>query len=387
VRARHRLALADGEDDGDDGDETTTAQLEARRAALRLAIDDATAALELNRRLAQAYVTLIAATRASGDREASGRFAGLGLAIAPASVILRLQHAISLLPRWGGSYEAVAAFAASSQTWASQVPGLRALRGFADWDRGRVLSRQRQFAEALPYFDRAVATGDWWRFYRDRGETYVRMQRHEPALDDLDRATALAPAEPGTLALRGEALAGLGRRADALQSIQRAAELDPTDRELVWFRRHGAEDAVAQGWDFIRTHDLRAAVERYTWANDLAGGDAEALYWRGRAYLQQDDAKHALADFQEAIHLEPHHLESYRRIDQIFSQRKDWDAVARLWSRYIDVEPTSADGYVERSDAYRQKGDRTAAVADARQACQLGNATACEMAGRPAHGG
>ena len=383
VRSRHRLARAG--DEGDDADETTT--VEARRTALRSAIDDANAALELNHRLAQAYVTLIASTRASGDREASARFAGLGLAIAPASVVLRVQHATSLLPRWGGSYEAVAAFAKASQAFADQAPALRTLMGFADWDRGRALSRQRQFAEALASFDRAVATGDWWRFYRDRGETYVRMQRHAAALDDLDRAVALAPDEADAVTLRAEALAGLGRRSDALQAAQRAAELDPTNHELGWFRRHGAEDAVAQGWDFIRTHDLRAAIERYTWADELAGGHAEARYWRGRAYLQQNDSTHALADFEEAIHLDPHYVESYRRIDGILSQQKDWDGLTRLWSQYIELEPGSADGWVARSGAYHQKGDRSAALADAREACHLGNPASCDLVGRSSHGG
>jgi tetratricopeptide (TPR) repeat protein len=387
VRSRHRIALAEAGHGGDDADESSPSERDARRATLRPAVEDATAALALNHRLAQAYVTLITAARESGDREATGRFAGLGLAIAPASVFLRVQHATSLLPRWGGSYEAVAAFAQASQTYASQVPALHALLGFADWDRGRVLGRRRQFAEALTFLDRAVTTGDCWQFYRDRGETYVRMQRHEAAADDLDRAAALAPEEPDVLTLRAEALAGLGRRADALESARRAAELDPTNRELAWFRRHGAEDAVAQGWDFIRTHDLRAAIERYSWANDLAGGDVEALYWRGRAHLLQNDPTRALADFEEAIHTDPHHIESYRRADELLAQRKDWDAIARLWSRYIELDPSSGVGYVERSAAYRQKGDRSAALADARQACRLGNQAGCETVDRSAHGG
>jgi tetratricopeptide (TPR) repeat protein len=387
ARAKHRVALAYAERGAKNADETAPEQFDAMHAALRPAIDDATAALELNRRLTQAYVALIVAARAYGDQEACGRLAGLGLAIAPASVPVRIQYAYCLLPRWGGSYRALDAFARASQTYANQAPALRALLGFVDWDRGRLLRHQRQFDEALGLFDSAIAAGESWRFYRDRGETYVRMQRYSAALDDLDRAVELSPEEPEALAVRAEALAGLGRRPDALATVQRAAELDPTNHELVWFRRHEAEAAVAQGWDFTRTQNLDAAIERYTWATDLAGGDADALYWRGRVYLQRNDATRALHDFEEAIRVNPRHIDSYRNVDWILAQRRDWDAIVQLWSRYIDLEPSSGDGYLERGGAYHHKGDQAAALADARQACQLGNPKACEVIGRSPNGG
>ena len=164
---------------------------------------------------------------------------------------------------------------------------------------------------------------------------------------------------------------------------QRRGELDPTSDKLARFRQQQTDTAVHQAYQLLETtKDVDGAIARYTWAIQLSPANAEALYWRGRAYLLgKNDRGRALADFESAIQLDPRHFESYRNVDWLLAQRGDWDGVITHWTRYIELEPLNGQAYLERGGAYHRKGDERAALADAHKACELGAPRACELVG------
>lgn len=382
ARARHRITVAWQRRGAKLAKETSDEQFAGMQQWLDAVIADAREALQRNPKLTEAYRLLIRTAQAHGDQRACVRFAELGLAVAPASLRVRSALAQCLLPRWGGSYDAVSALAREAQTHVRENPALASLLGYVDWDRGCLARNETRYDEAVALFTRALAAGEDFQFYDDRADTYLRQKRYTDALADLARALALAPEASGILVTRAWILVALERYQDALGDVRLASEIDPTSVALARFRQQQGETAVSQAYQLLETtKDVPGAIARYTWAIEMAPGSAEALYWRGRAYLKQNDRAHALADFEAAIHLDPRHFESYKNIDWLFAQRGEWDAIIAHWTSYIALEPMSGQAYLERGGAYHRKGDEKAAVADAQKSCALGAARACEIIG------
>lgn len=152
------------------------------------------------------------------------------------------------------------------QTTAARDPVVAARESRLLCDRGQMLLRQSQAAQALALFERALqidgqnhtawlwramALTDLGRFdaalasydralaldpenagvWNSKGALLMELGRVEPALECFERAIALATAAGTTRAVywlnRGKALFKLGRYQEALQALERAHQLEP----------------------------------------------------------------------------------------------------------------------------------------------------------------
>jgi tetratricopeptide (TPR) repeat protein len=104
---------------------------------------------------------------------------------------------------------------------------------------------------------------------------------------------------------------------------------------------------------------------------------AEAYYWRGIVYEKMNRYDRALADFEEAVKLDPNHFDAHLQIDWLYARQHKWDAILPHWSRFLDLNPSHARAYLERGGAYYHKGDLNRALADTRRACELGSTEGC----------
>jgi tetratricopeptide (TPR) repeat protein len=298
----------------------------------------------------------------------------------PASFGIRTALAACLLPRWGGSYEEVAAVADEAAERVPEHPALAALRGLVDWDRGRVAAKEQGDEAAAALYTRALEAGEYWRYYESRASAYYRLKRYTDTLADLSRGLALLPEQPGMLVLRAKTLLALERPGEAVADIRLVAAIDPTSDDLASFRKRELETGVQRGHQLLTvTNDPAGAARRLTATIELTGGNGDAYYWRGRAYLFTKDMDRALADFEEAIRRDERHLEAYRNVDYILAKRGDFDGIVARWTGYIALEPMSGQAYLERAGAHKAKGDMTAAFADLRKSCSLGHREACDI--------
>lgn len=112
-------------------------------------------------------------------------------------------------------------------------------------------------------------------------------------------------------------------------------------------------------------------------ANGAATADvlSVALYNRGSAYVEQHDQERALADFSEAIRLNPHFVDAHRARARIYFERHD---KARMQADYLaaDTEeiakdPTNGSRYAWRGNTYSFNHDYERAVADYTKAIEL----------------
>lgn len=382
ARAAHLLALAEQPRD----DAATAGAPASLHDELAAAAHAAREALAIAPELMEAQRILIRTATLAGDVAECLRFGADALAVTPRSVRVRRALAHCLLPRHGGSYDMVDAFVRETAPQVATRPALRALGGIVAWDRGRAAAAAGAPADAVALYDQAIAAADDWEFRLARATSLAALGRTAEALADLDRAAALRPEEPVILVARADVLARLGHVQRAVDDLRLVEEMDPASRALAAFRRRELARAAAEAGAMLGGRpNVRGAVRRLTDAIMLTGGDPVVFRMRGLARLRLGDETRALPDFLDAIRRNDRDLESYRRAGALLGKRGAWTEAAAQWTRYLALDPESGEALLGRARARASAGDTAAAAADARAACRLGVRDACDAS--PAAGG
>jgi hypothetical protein len=222
--------------------ETSREQFERMGNFFRLSLADVDAGLRLDPKSIVAYRQLIDLARADGDVRSARRFLDLGLKLQPNSFVLRNGYMLSLLPRWGGSYEKMTQFAEESAPYAKRNPRITALKGFVDWDKGRVAESAGRNGDAIEAYQRALQYGNLWEFRYQRAHYNSQSELNEAALEDFNSVLAQVPQYADALNERSHVTYELGRAASgdasadfyaqAFRDIMLAAALDPTDEDI-----------------------------------------------------------------------------------------------------------------------------------------------------------
>src|SRR5664279_5226034 len=114
----------------------------------------------------------------------------------------------------------------------------------------------------------------------------------------------------------------------------------PDDRQIV-----GCSDAIKSG--------------------SFAGKDlAAALGNRGRAYHGKGDIVRAIADYDQAIAIDPGSALLFYRRSAAYFFKKDYDRVIDDSAKALALDPNYALAYNGRGSAYAAKGDTDRAIVD-----------------------
>jgi tetratricopeptide (TPR) repeat protein len=154
--------------------DTSQEQFEKMHAFFGTAEQYAETALEKNERLAPAHELLICIAELNDNDEMKEERIKRSRVLFPYSFMLRSGYIWTEKPRWGGSYDAMAAIAAEAVQYAEKNPRLLALYGYIYRDQADVLERDDKYKAALKLLDQAIALGDVASFYRDRASTARR---------------------------------------------------------------------------------------------------------------------------------------------------------------------------------------------------------------------
>lgn len=222
--------------------ETSKEQFQRMGNFFRLSAADLDTALRLDPKSFAAYRQLIDLARAEGNVRASRKFLDQGLKLQPNSFVLRMGYMLSILPRWGGSYEMMARFADESAPYAKRNPRIASLKGFVDWDQGRMAESAGRNGDAIELYQRALQNGNLWEFRFQRAKYNARADQNEDALEDLNNALVQAPQDADVLNERALVTYELGRTtpgeasakyySQAFRDVALAVELDPADEDI-----------------------------------------------------------------------------------------------------------------------------------------------------------
>ena len=209
---------------------TPAQQLEAMREFFLLSVDDLRAALKLKPKLAIAYAVLISEARGQHELDQLSALRGGALEHVPDSFIVREQIMESLYPRWGGTHELMADFAAESQAQVNRNPFVHWLLGFVDSDEGETLGLHGEYDGSVAALTEAIEKGgDYSGFYFNRGISYGFQKFYGKALQDFDRADELFPQDPELLMRRAYAYAMLRKAPQALADLEFVKHFEEPD--------------------------------------------------------------------------------------------------------------------------------------------------------------
>jgi tetratricopeptide (TPR) repeat protein len=161
-------------------------------------------------------------------------------------------------------------------------------------------------------------------------------------------------------------------REDAMPFLERAIALAPKGREremgaaAMYFYAGYIQQAI-QG-------NTEAALRAYSNALEIdPGGSYAATIYnnRGVAYADQGDHAHAIADYTQAIALNPDFANAYNNRGLAYHHQGSYIQAIADYTQAVALNPADADAYNNRGVAYADQGDHAHAIADYTQAIAL----------------
>jgi tetratricopeptide (TPR) repeat protein len=121
------------------------------------------------------------------------------------------------------------------------------------------------------------------------------------------------------------------------------------------------------------------ACSRLIASNKTKGSDLFFLY-KIRADVRQDkgDLDGAIADYDQAIRLNPKEPLAYNNRADARTAKGDLDGAIADYDQIIQLEPTDSGAFLRRGDVRRRKGDLDGAIADYASTSQTNSLPPCQ---------
>jgi tetratricopeptide (TPR) repeat protein len=192
--------------------------------------------------------------------------------------------------------------------------------------------------------------------FLDRGITLAGRGEWEMAIADFTEAIALNPNLSAAYILRGRAL-----RANASQVLS----VGDNFNFIITSGMAGRSLSPAQRQAFDR------AIADFTQAIRLDPNSSIAYRERGVMYDNTGDHDKAIADCNQAIRIDPNFALAYYSRGNAYSDKGDKDKAIADLTQAIRIDPNMATAYNNRGLAYTNKKDYDRAIADYNQAIRI----------------
>ncbi|HVA47127.1 MAG TPA: tetratricopeptide repeat protein [Pirellulales bacterium] len=225
--------------------------------------------------------------------------------------------------------------------------------------------------------------------FATRGAVYAFQEKLDEALSDLNEAIRLGVAAASTFSYRAYAHSLKGNLDAAALDYTQAISLKADDAGL-YFRR--AEVWAGKGDNASAIVDLGECLK-------LAPQTVEAYVQRGRLRSEPDAdgalpgaarLDEALDDFQQALRLDPRHVDALIHRAYIWSAKNETEKAQDDLSAAIRINPHESEAYCQRAGIHTSRGEYGAAIEDltagigaepTKTACLLDRAVAFALKG------
>ena len=191
------------------------------------------------------------------------------------------------------------------------------------------------------------------RWHNNQGVVYMDQHNYTRGREEFARALALAPDYASAQANLGIAYYALGKYDSAATALQTALAIDPA---LLHANYALGLIYNAQG----REHDKALAVLQKVAAADR--DDPHVRYYMGQMRAKLNEGEAAIADFKEAIRLDPYNVSAYYGLANLYrrlGREEEWKSTLERFNQL------SQAGHQGVSSSYQGQGKYAEAVADA----------------------
>jgi tetratricopeptide (TPR) repeat protein len=126
-----------------------------------------------------------------------------------------------------------------------------------------------------------------------------------------------------------------------------------------------------RGEAWLRKGELDKAVADYTEAIRLDPQDASTFHNRGIAWSNKKEHDQAIADFDEAIRLDPKFAIAHYNRGFSYAQKGEYDKAIADFNEAIQLNPKGASTFHNRGNAWSKKKEHDQAIADYTEAIRL----------------
>ncbi len=134
----------------------------------------------------------------------------------------------------------------------------------------------------------------------------------------------------------------------------------------------GIETYIEEGLAQMDAGRYEQAIATFTKALRLSLGDlAEIFVYRGSAYAYLSDWEAALADFNQALHMNSQMADAYNERGCLLRFQGDLEGAVADHTAAITIDPQHAEAYYNRALAHEAAGDDAQAEADLTAAIRL----------------
>lgn len=218
---------------------------------------------------------------------------------------------------------------------------------------GVALLRQRKFDAAAAMFERAIAAAPHDATQRrNLGDALRGLQRYQDALNSYDEALQLDSRLPEVLACRAETLMTLGRYAEALASSDAALAL-ASSLPSALSSRAAALAALERNEE---------AVAAYRVLLRHKPNDVPALGQRAHLLALLQRYEEAIADFNTALNIEPRNAHLLMLRGMALAQRRQFEPAVASYDAAVAIDATQPELFFHRALALEELGALEPAV-------------------------
>jgi tetratricopeptide (TPR) repeat protein len=188
----------------------------------------------------------------------------------------------------------------------------------------------------------------------DRGIMFAMEGDYEKAIEEFTEAITLEPDLHEAYMLRGRAL---------VASVSDVIRVDENFSGILIFNFKTSNRERQAGYE--------RAMADFSQAIKLEPNSAQAYRERGVIYQEQGDSKRANADYSQAIKLDPNDTFAYIGRGLTYGAERDFGQSMADLNQAIKLDPNDAFAYIWRGTMYSANGDLDQGIVDFNQAIIL----------------
>jgi len=180
-----------------------------------------------------------------------------------------------------------------------------------------------------------------------------------PAIEVFQDAVQRYPASPRLAIGLGMALYAHGNYDDAVKSLLRAADLNPSDPSCYLFLSRASDSSPSQADDVIQR------LRRFS---ELQPRNARALYyyamslWKGKRAQDSSLDLHQIESLlKKSVDLDPKLAEAHLQLGNLYSDQSEYAAAIPEYVRALELSPDLGDAHYRLGQAYVRTGKKDAA--------------------------